>query len=71
MSLIWEFLSDRRQRIHLDGKVSASVNVISGVPQRSVMETLLFILYTSELFHTAGNHIVGYADDITIYCSFF
>ena len=28
---------------------------------------LLFILYTSELFHIIVNHIVGYADDTMIY----
>ena len=32
-----------------------------------VLWLLLFILYTSELLHIVGNHIVGYADDATIY----
>ena len=49
-----------------DGKVSASVDVVSGVPQGSVLGPLLFILYASELSHIVGNHIVGYADDITV-----
>ena len=51
----------------MDGKVSESVDVVSGVPQGSVLGPLLFILYTSELFHIVGNHIVGYADDRMIY----
>ena len=32
-----------------------------------VLGSLLFILYTSELFHIDGNHIVVHADDTTIY----
>ena len=67
MSIISEFLSDRRQRVRLDGKVNASVDVVSGVFQGSVLGPLLFILHPSELFRIIGYHIVGYADDITIY----
>ena len=67
LSIVSKFLSDRRQRMRLDGNVSASVDMVSGVPLGSVLESLLCILYTSELFHIAGNHIMGYADDTTIY----
>ena len=66
LSIASEFLSDRRQRVHLDGKVSASVDVVSGVVQSSVLGLLLFILYTSEFTHIVGDHIEGYADDATI-----
>ena len=62
-----EFLSDGRQCVCLDGKVIELVDVVSRVPQGSVLEPLLFRLYTSELFHRVGNYIVGYADDTTIY----
>ena len=65
--LVSEFLSGRRQRVCLDSKAIASVDVVSGVPQGSVLGPLLFTLYSSELFHIVGNHIVGYADDTMIY----
>ena len=65
--IVSEYFSDRWQRVGLDGKVSASVSVISGVSQGSVLGPLLFILYTSELFHIVANHIGGYVDDTTIY----
>ena len=48
-------------------KVSVSVGVVAGVPQDSVLEPLLFILYTSELFHIVENYAVDYANDTTIY----
>ena len=64
LSLVSEFLSDRKQRMRLDGKASASVDVASGVEQSRVLGQLL-ILYTSDLIHIV-NHIVG-ADDFTIH----
>ena len=59
--------SDKRQRKRLNSKPSASVDGASGVFQDIVLGLLLFILYTSELFHPVGNHNVGYANDATIY----
>ena len=56
LPLVSKSLSDRRQLVRLNGKASASVNVVSGL--------FLFILYTSKLFHIHGNYIVEYADTI-------
>ena len=47
--------------MRLDGKVSASVVVITGGLQVTVLEQLLFMLYAFELFHIVWNHIEGYA----------
>ena len=41
------------------------VNVLSGVPQCSVLGPLLF-LYTSGLFSILENKLIGYADDSTL-----
>ena len=38
-------------------------NVVSGVPQGSVLGQLLFHLHTSELFSIWENKLIGYADD--------
>ena len=50
----------------VDGCRSKLVNVLSGVPQGSVLGPLLFLLYTSELFSILENKLIGYADDSTL-----
>ena len=50
----------------VDGCRSKLVNIVSGVPQGSVLGPLLFLLYTSELFSTVENKLIGYADDSTL-----
>ena len=42
------------------------VNVVSGVPQVSVLGPLLFLLFTSELFLILENKHISYADDSTL-----
>ena len=49
----------------MDGCRRKLVNVVSGVPQGSGLGTLLFLLYTSELFSILENKLIGYASDST------
>ena len=65
LSIFTQFLSDRSQHVMVDGCISKLVNVVSGVPQVSVLGPLLFLLFTSELFSIFKNKLVGYADDST------
>ena len=44
---------------------SKLVNVVSGVPQVSVLGPLLFLLSTSELFSILEHKLIGYANDST------
>ena len=53
----------------VDGHSSEWRNVISGVPQGSVLGPLLFILYTHDMWFGLENKLVAYADDATILAS--
>ena len=47
----------------VDGCQSKLVNILSGVPQGSVLDQLSFLLYTSKLFSILENKLIGYAED--------
>ena len=66
LSVLTQFLSNRSQYVLVDGCRSKLVNVMSGVPQGSVLGPLLFLLHTSELFSILENKLIGYADDSTL-----
>ena len=63
--VIRQFLSGHRQCVSVDGGLSSFVDVVSGVPQGSVLGPL-FILYTADLFSIMDNLLVVYADDATL-----
>ena len=66
LSILTEFLSNRLQRVVVDGQFYDYRNVISGVPQESVLGPLLFILYTHDMWFGLENMLVSYADDATV-----
>ena len=66
LSILTQFLSNRSQHVMVDGCRSKLVDVVSGVPQRSVLGPLLFLLYTLKLFSILENYLIGYADDSTL-----
>ena len=49
---IEQWLTDRRQHVVVDGEVSNWKTVLSGVPQRSVLGPLLFLIYISMTWMT-------------------
>jgi hypothetical protein len=67
ISWIREFLSDRVQRVVLDGITSSEVKVSSGVPQGSVIGPLLFLLYINDISEIVKSKIRLFADDAVVY----
>ena len=63
LSVLTQFLSNRSQYVVVDGCHSKLVNVVSRVPQGSVLGPQLFLLYTAVLFSIVENKLYGYADD--------
>ena len=61
---IKSFLSNRVQKVVVDGKVSFSANVISGVPQGTVLGPLLFLLFVNDLeLNVKHSMLKLFADD--------
>ena len=65
LSILTQF-PNRSQQVMVDGCHSKLVNVVSGVPQGSVLGPLLFLLYSSELLSILENKLIGYAEDSTL-----
>ena len=66
LSIFTQFLSNRSQNLMVNGCRSKLVNVISGVPQGSVLGQLLFLLYILTLFTILKNKLIRYADDSSL-----
>ena len=65
--LISSFLSNRRLQVILDGKSSQEYPANAGVPQGSILDPTLFLLYINELVDDVICNIAIYADDTTLY----
>ena len=63
------YLTDRVQFVAIEGAQSDILPVISGVPQGSVLEPLLFITYINDIaaLVSEGSKINMFADDIALY----
>lgn len=71
INLIQSYLTNRTQCVSIDGILSQSINIVSGVPQGSVLGPLLFSLYINDLPSVIQHcQIHMFADDVQLYiCS--
>ena len=60
-----DYLSNRRQRVVIDGYSSSLTEITSGVPQGSILGPLFFVLFINDLSGVvcSGSTIALYADD--------
>ena len=56
-------LSDRRQRVVINGVVSRWEKVESGIPQGSVLGLVLFIIFIEDIEESVASKILKFADD--------
>ena len=72
ISNLWfsSYLSNRCQRVKLDGKNSGILDITCGVPQGSILGPLLFLLYINDMKNSVKNSILHhFADDTNLLCS--
>ena len=61
------YLSNRRQRVVLNGQVSEWTFVKAGVPQGSILGPLLFFIYINDIVNELRASVRLFADDTSLY----
>ncbi len=70
MSWFSDYLSERKQRVVLNGVISGWKDVTNGVPQGSILGPLLFTLFVNDMPDVVKRCMINqYAHDTTIYTS--
>ena len=67
LNWIKSFLKDRKQKIIVNGEESSWTDVLSGVPQGSVLGPALFLVYINDLPDPVMNFVKIFADDTKVY----
>ena len=60
------YLSGRQQLVDVAGTFTSCANIKCGVPQGSILEPLLFLIYVNDMPGIIGNKLLLYADDCAI-----
>ena len=67
LSLLKEFLSDRLQRVTLNGQCSSWRQILAGVPQGSILGPLLFLIFINDLPDNLESTVKIFADDTSLF----
>ena len=65
LKFLKSYLQNRKQRVVLDNYTSDTIDVLSGVPQGSIIGPLLFVLFINDIYKSLNNstNVAFYADD--------
>ena len=68
-SICWlqDYLSGRSQAVTVGGETSDFLPVLSGVPQRSILGLLLFLIYLPDVVSSYTSCMNLFADDVLLY----
>ena len=67
LSVLSDFLKDRKQNVILNGQVSSWIGVNAGVPQGSILGPLLFLVYINDLADGLSSNAKLFADNTSLF----
>ena len=56
-SWITSYLNSRSQQVHIDGAASEFLDIFIGVPQGSILDPLLYVIFTNEVPESVHDHL--------------
>ena len=67
VNILFDFLSNRKQRVVLNGQTSSWAIIISGIPQGSILDPLLFLININNLPDDFTSIVKLFADDTCLF----
>ena len=67
INILNDFLTNRKQRVVLNGQCSSWVDIRAGVPQGSILGPLLFLIYVNDLPNGLKSEFKSLADDTSLF----
>ena len=67
LKILESFLTNRQQRVTINGLNSEWANIEAGMPQGSVLGPLLFLVYINDLSEVIDSEVIIFADDTFIF----
>jgi hypothetical protein len=69
IKLVASFLHNRTFKVLVEGEFSTPRNIAAGVPQGSVLASILYSLFINDAPAAPGTHLALFADDTCIYAT--
>ena len=67
LNLLQDFLKERKQRVVFNEQVFTRGNINAGVPQGSILDPLLFLIYINDLTEGVTTNAKLFADDTSLF----